>query len=198
MGDNSFAPASVRSGYGTFIVQNIASPAKEVRIFHYPISSGASRNLLKIPGVAESDIRVSLLKGELRNKLLANEITIIASDIELIQFNSNQLAFLTLSGVMSGTKIGIPQQSFVWHQDVHLNGIIDGVNTAFTIPNGVFIQNTNYTIIVYLNGVKQNLNDDFTISSSTPAGFDTINFVIAPEIITPPTDVITADFWQAT
>lgn len=201
MGDNSFAPYVVKAGYGQFVVLNIANPPKMVRIFNQPIypfgSDGDTRDLLKTAGWSEADIRASLLKGEIRNKLLAHEILILASDVDLLQFNSNQLAFLTASGITIGTQVGIPQQLFVWNQDIHLDGTVDGVNTVFTIPSGVFIQTGYYTIVVYLNGVKQNLNDDFTISASTIAGYDTVTFAVAPETIIPPTDVVTADFWQS-
>ena len=74
MGDNSFAPYVVRAGYGQFVVLNIANPPKMVRIFQEPIypfgSDGDTRDLLKTPGWSEADIRASLLKGEIRNKLL--------------------------------------------------------------------------------------------------------------------------------
>lgn len=200
MGDNSFAPNTTRAGYGQFVVLNIANPLKVVRIFNYPIqpfnADGDTRDLLKIPGLGEADIRASLLKGELRNKLLANEIVVLASDVDLLQFNINQLSFLTASGITYGTQVGIPQWTNVWNEDIHLVGVVDGVNTKYTIPSGTFVQSGYYKIVVYLNGVKQNFNDDYTISASTSKGLDTITMGIAPEIITPPTDVLTADYWQ--
>ena len=203
MGDNSFAPYVVRPGYGQFVVRNIANPLKMVRIFNEPIypfgSDGDTRDLLKTPGWGEADIRASLLKGEIRNKLLAHEIIILASDVDLLQFNMNQLAFLTASGITIGTQVGIPQQLFVWNEDIHLVGAVDGFNTVYTIPNGVFVQSGYYTIVVYLNGVKQNFNDDFTISESggPGTGYDTVTFTVPPESSTLPVDVVTADYWQA-
>jgi len=44
--------------------------------------------------IGEGDIRDSLLKGALRNKLIAGEIEIVDSDIHLIQFNEEQKVFL--------------------------------------------------------------------------------------------------------
>lgn len=195
MGDNSFAPGNIRSGYGTFVVQNIANPPKVVRIFNYPILSGQTRDIMAINGVAESDIRSSLLKGELQYKIRSGEIVVIASDVDLLEFNNNQASFLYSSGVATGIQIGIPQQSFVWNEDVQLVGTVDGVNTVFTIPSGVFIYNGYYKIVVYLNGVKQLINDDYTISMSTPAGYDTITFAVAPYSDSY-TSTITADYWQ--
>jgi hypothetical protein len=91
----------------TFTVQNITSGnrAKTIRLFQYPINSLGIRDLLKIPGVAESDIRASLLKGELRNRIINNEIVVVASDIDLLQFNDINLAFLTAAGITNGTTV---------------------------------------------------------------------------------------------
>lgn len=202
MGDNSFAPGYPRPGYSTFVVQNITNPPKMVRIFNWPISppgnDGDTRDYMKVPGVAESDIRASLLKGELKHKLLAGEIVILASDIDLLQFNDLQATFLYQSGVATGIQIGIPQQAFVWSQDIPLVGVVDGVNTTFTIPNGTFIQSGYYKIVVYLNGVKQNPNDDYTIFASDGGSlYDTVIFAVPPESSVLPSDVVTADFWQS-
>jgi hypothetical protein len=200
VGDNSFAPAPVRSGYGTFVVQNIAVPAKVVRVFHYPLNpagtDGDTRDLLAIPGISEESIRASLLKGELQHKLRSGELTIIASDVDLLEFNNNQAAFLQSYGVATGIQIGISQQAFVWSQDIHLVGLVNGVNNIFTIPSGVFIQSGQYKIVVYLNGVKQNYTDDYIIAASTSAGYDTVVFTVPPESSVLPVDVITADYWQ--
>lgn len=63
--------------------------------------------MIAIPGVSESDIRASLLKGELRHKIKAKEIVVLFSDIDLIQFNQEQLNFLTNAGITQGTKISV-------------------------------------------------------------------------------------------
>lgn len=97
---NQFAP--FRKYNQGFVVRNIASPNKMVRIFQFPIGPGQDRDLLDIPGVGEADLRASLLKGELLRKLRANEITITFSDIDLLQFNDNQKQFLMDSGVVNG------------------------------------------------------------------------------------------------
>lgn len=87
-----------------FTVKNIVQN-KTVRIFTYPISPGETRDLLTIPGVAEADIRSSLLKGELLRKLLAKEIIVVCSDIDLLQFNDEQKAFLQESGIIEGLEV---------------------------------------------------------------------------------------------
>jgi hypothetical protein len=100
MGMNSFAPFSKNPN--CFIVQNIATSKKTIRIFDYPIVWNTSRDLLRIPGVDEADIRGSLLKGEINHKIKAQEIVVICSDIDLLQFNLAQKAFLLSAGIIHG------------------------------------------------------------------------------------------------
>lgn len=88
-----------------FIVRNTAPGNKRVRIFQYPIGNGLERDLLAIPGISEADIRHSLLKGQLLEKLNAGEITIVDSDIDLLQFNDDQKAFLASHGVTKGLEV---------------------------------------------------------------------------------------------
>src|ERR1019366_6611666 len=132
MGMNSFATDSIRPGYGTFVVQNITGMAgnpnkpKCVEIFNYPIlSNGGIRDLMMIEGVSEESIRASLLKGEINRKLRAKEITILASDIDLLQFNQNQANFLYSSGITNGIKVTPSQMLYEWYQNSLLNGVVD-------------------------------------------------------------------------
>ena len=196
MGNNSFAPFQKKNT--TFMVKNIITKSnKTVRIFNYPIPVGQTRDLLDIPGVAEDDIRAALLKGEILEKLLAEEIAIVQSDIDLLQFNDDQRTFLQNSGVTVGLQVTADQMAVLRKDDVQLNGPVDGVNTTFTIPSGTWIQNSLYKIIVYLNGVKQVYLDDYTIAESGGAGtgYDTVNFTIPPEASILPIDVVTADYY---
>jgi len=196
MSNNSFAPFLKQNT--SFIVQNIITNSnKEVRIFQYPIPVGMQRDLLAIPGVSESDIRASLLKGELLHKLLAKEITVVYSDIDLLQFNNDQLNFLTQNGVSIGTKVTSSQMAVLRMEDIQLVGNVDGVNTIFTIPSGKFIQNGTYKIIVYKNGVKQVYLDDYYIfeSGGVGTGYDSVVMTVAPTVTPSPVDVITADYY---
>lgn len=196
MGNNSFAPFSVNPN--SFVVQNIALPKKTIMIFNYPINYGASRDLMKIPGVSESDIRASLLKGELNHKIKAGEVIIGFSDIDLLQFNSQQMAFLQNAGVSSGLQVTSANMAIVKNEDVILIGNVDGSNTVFKIPSGKFIENQPlYKIIVYLNGVKQAFLDDYFIAESggPGTGFDTVIMSVPPEAVPAPSDVVTADYY---
>ena len=68
---------------------------------------------------------------------------------------------------------------------------------VFQIPAGTFIQNTDYRIIVYKNGVRQLYLDDYFIAESggPGTGYDTVIFVIPPATVPAPYDVLTADYY---
>src|ERR1700722_9637258 len=207
MSMNSFAPSILVPGTSTFVVQNITgqagnpNPPKCVFIFQYPIAeNGGTRDLMQIPGISEESIRASLLKGEISNKLRANEVTILASDIDLLQFNNNQANFLYSSGVATGVQVDIGQFSSLWQQDIELDGVVDDSNMVFTIPSGKFLFDGNlHKIVVYKNGVKQVYLDDFFIAESggPGTGYDTVVFTVAPQVDPLPVDIITADYYIA-
>lgn len=122
MGMNDFAPFLKK--YGCFVVRNVTPDRKKtIKIFQYPINYMQTRDLLQIPGVGEADIRASLLKGELRHKILANDIVVECSDIDLLQFNLDQRAFLRAAGVINGLDIGggilTPAEHQVLRQLIH-------------------------------------------------------------------------------
>jgi hypothetical protein len=193
---DQFAPYQKR--YGCFIVRNITPDRnKTIKIFTYPINFNCTRDLLQIPGVSEQDIRASLLKGELRHKILARDIVVECSDIDLLQFNLDQKAFLQDAGIVNGLQVTSENLSVLKKEDIQLLGAVDDSNTVFTIPFGKFIQNVLYKIIVYKNGVKQFFLDDYFIAESggPGSGYDTVIFVEPPTTTPPPDDIITADYY---
>lgn len=197
MGMNSFGPFPIRAGYGKFVVKNLTTN-KQISIFQNPIPPGRERDLLAIEGIGEGEIRISLLKGEILYKLLAKEITIVESDVDLLQFNTNQRKFLLQSGITSGLVITSAQEDVTYFINVLLDGVVDGINTVFTLPDEAkFLQVLNqYELILYYNGVRQLLTVDYTTSESggVGTGFDTITFTDAP-ILGVTTSYITADYY---
>lgn len=196
MGNNSFAPFQKLAT--SFIVRNIITDSnKTVRIFQYPIPVGQERDLLEIPGIAEADIRASLLKGELLVKLMANEIEVVFSDINLLQFNFDQRSFLESNGITLGTRVSKDNRLYYEYRDVELLGVVNDANTVFTVAAGNFIQNGPYNIVVYKNGVKQLYLDDYSVAESggPGTGYDTVIFSSPPSTTPPPSDVITADYY---
>lgn len=194
---DEFAPFVKK--YGCFVVRNICSDRrKTIKIFNYPIMWGTTRDLLDIPGVAESDIRASLLKGEIQHKVLARDIIIECSDIDLLQFNDDQKQFLLDAGIINGLQVDFSNMNVLRKEDIMLDGTVNDVNTIFTIPNGdIFIQNLTYKIIVYKNGVKQVMGDDYTIFEQfgPSTGYNGVIMATAPTTIPTPIDVITADYY---
>jgi hypothetical protein len=192
-----FAPGYPLPGHGTFVVLNTSRQNKTINIFQYPINQGATRDILQIPGVGEADIRASLLKGELRHKILVGDIIVLASDVDLLQFNIIQRTFLQNAGIATGLQVTVDQFAIIQQQDIELVGLVNGINNTFTIPSGTWIQNHPYTIIVYVNGVKQVMNDDYIIAEGggVGTGYNTVIFSISPESIPMPLDVVTADYY---
>jgi len=188
-----FAP--YRKINGCFVVLNVANPPKTIRIFNNPINSGQTRDILAIYGVAEDDIRASLLKGELNHKIRAGEIVITCSDIDLLQFNANQKTFLQGAGITTGLEVSTSQLTSNFRIEMVLVGALNSINTVFTLPppDVYFLETTTYKITVYKNGIRQLLNVDFTPveSGGTGTGFDEVVFALPPDS----TDSITADYY---
>lgn len=182
---------------GCFVVQNTSPQVKTIKIFNYPIPFNRTRDLLQIPGVAEADIRASLLKGELQHKIRSRDIVVVCSDIDLLQFNQGQKQFLQAAGIVNGLQVSSTNLDVLKKEDIILIGTIDNINTVFFIPSGKFLQNVTYKIVVYKNGVKQVYLDDYFIAESggPGTGYDTVILTAAPTTTPAPIDVITADYY---
>lgn len=97
---SDFAPGPKQNT--AFIVKNISSSRRTIKIFGNKIAWNHEFDLLGIPGVAEEDIRASLLKGDLLRRLSNQTIEIVQSDINLLQFNEEQREFLESNGITVG------------------------------------------------------------------------------------------------
>jgi hypothetical protein len=128
MGMNSFAPGSFECGQ--FVVRNISPQKKTINIFNYPINLGCSRDLLRIRGVAETDIKSALMKGQLRNKFLVGDIELVFSNIDLLQFNDCGIKYLEGYGFTTGVLVGFDQLDG-YTQQLILNGGGGGGITPF-------------------------------------------------------------------
>lgn len=169
-----------------FIVQNISSPPKTIKIFQIPIRHNCFYDLLEVSYVSEADIRHSLLKGELQRKFLAGEIRVVSSNIDLLQFDSCQLGFLESMGITDGLQVasdgygGLPVN---FKENISLVGARDGVNRLYKIPapdkfiNGIF-QNSEFHISVHHNGKLLEQGIDFIVAESggVGTGYDSVIF----------------------
>lgn len=77
-----------------FTIRNISPQRKRLTVFNTPIEYLQTYDLMTIEGIAEDDIRSSLVKGELANKIRVGAIQIVSSSINLLQFDSEQKAFI--------------------------------------------------------------------------------------------------------
>ena len=107
VGFDAFFPKRVNT---KFVVRNIAPGNKCIHLFMCAINNGDTRDLLAIPTVSEADLRHSLLKGELLIKFLAHEVEVVESNIDLLQFEPEQKAFLESIGIVTGLEVEIPAQ----------------------------------------------------------------------------------------
>jgi hypothetical protein len=161
MGMDSFAPH--RNICKSFIVKNICPDRnKTISIFRYPINFGKERDLLKIRGVAESDIRASLLKGEIWHKFLAGDIELIFTDVDFLTWSDCEREFLTHFGFIPEKAPGLQIQcvhisddamacidgyitnnhpptppgslNYAWREKIPLIGLRNGMNMTFFTP----------------------------------------------------------------
>lgn len=169
-----------------FVVKNIADRGKTIKLFNVPIKNQCVYDLLDIKYVSEADIRHSLLKGELQRKFKAGEITVVASNIDLLQFDKCQLSFLEEMGITDGLQVssdgygGLPVN---FKENISLVGARDGVNRIYKVPtpdkfiNGIF-QNSEFNISVHHNGKLLEQGIDFIVAESggNGSGYDSVIF----------------------
>jgi len=199
-GDNPAIPEPYRSAI------HYLSPKKAVSIFNYPINPGQTRDLLQIPGIQESDIRASLLKGVIRHKLLCGDIELVSSNIDLLQASPEQRDWLHSFGFDDGVMVKCDQLHedvftcidgyitanhpggggtlyYLWRQEIPLIGLRNGINRTFFTPdkflNGLTLAGDRFHIQIKHNGKDLYEGIDYTISESSGpgTGYDTINMI---------------------
>jgi hypothetical protein len=177
-----------------FRVKNISKDGRTIRCFGYPILANLTYDLLSINHISEADIRHSLLKGELMVKIKQQEIKVIESDIDLLQFNDEQKQFLKNAGIIKGLEIGNSQLSedidigggagslpINFHENIPLIGLKNGVNRYFMTPDKFFVgilEGSDFSIRIRHNGKGLDPDLDFEIQESggLGSGYDTIFF----------------------
>lgn len=173
-----------------FKVLNTAPEGKRIRVFTLPIKNGMVRDLMEISFVSEADIRHSLLKGELHRKILAGEIRVVDSNIDLLQFDECHKQFLIDAGIIKGLSVdgydgyGGKTVNYLFKQEFELLGAKDGVNRVFTVaPGDKFIDGildgNEFHIHIDHNGRRLIQDIDYVIleSGGFGTGYDTIRFI---------------------
>ncbi len=184
-GFNQFAPYLKKNK--CFIVKNITefdNRKKVIRIFDYPININCERDLLMIPGVSEESIQASLFKGEIRHKICAKDIIIVCSNINLLQFDDAEKAFLQSAGIVEGLEvIGVGRVPYLWREEKDLIGLKNNSNRTFYTSekflNGTFVTGDQFHIHIKHNGKDLYEGIDYTIaeSSGPGTGYDIINLI---------------------
>lgn len=130
----------------SFIIKNTTTDRnKTISVFGCSILYNQTKDLMSLPGISESDIRDSLLKGELRNKLLYGDITIVFSNVELIQFSESQKTFLESANITEGLEIIPTVNSFNTIADLAAfddSNLIDGVAVYVKSNSSLWIKIT--------------------------------------------------------
>ena len=85
-----------------FIVQNTNSRKKTIKVCGIRIPYGTSYNLMKIGGIDQAYIINSFQKGEIKNKVLVGDITVLVNDLNLTTFNDSHATLLSSAGVTTG------------------------------------------------------------------------------------------------
>jgi len=143
-GFETFFPKRVNT---KFVVKNIAPGNKCIKLFMYPINNGGTRDLLMIPTVSEADIRHSLLKGSLLIKILAGEIEVVDSNIDILQFEPQQRQFLWDAGIRIGLDCGGSGDGYQFTEEEY-NTLIQIINLADGdgYGEGVYASSWKYTL----------------------------------------------------
>jgi len=120
-----------------FKVTNVNRDKKIIKVFHYPLPYACTIDLMQKKGIAEQDIKTSLLKGELNFKIRVGDILIDCSDIDVLTFNAAQKSFLYSAGINIGVEAttsgggGGSVLDYAFKQGMPLFGIKDGKNNLF-------------------------------------------------------------------
>lgn len=175
-----------------FIIRNISSENKKLRIFDYPLLPGNEIDLMKLE-ISECEIRNKLFKGALFRKLLCNDITLVKSTINLLKLNASQIQFLKEHSIDNGASIvtdqggGSTYPTFFIKQGMKLIGEQNSKNRVFTTAekfiNGEYYNNI-FHILIRHNGRELVEKTDFFVYESEGAGtgFDTIIFTFSPKL----------------
>ena len=141
-----------------FIVKNISPQRKKIRLFNYPLNPGETRDLLTIDYVSEAEIRRSLLpNGDLWRRIHYRDVEVVDSNIDLLQFDTEQKNFLYSSGVDEGLEIHTSAGTTILVKNHRTNLLTD--------KNSINVEGTGITASTHLGDDTQ---ADITILTGDP------------------------------
>jgi hypothetical protein len=168
-----------------FRVVNIAPSRKITNVFKYPLRFGQEVDLMQQFGFSEDNIKISLLKGELRWLLLTGHIYVTCSNINLLTFSQGEIDFLHWAGIDVGVEVSGEAATHYMRYNIEMSGDKNRSNRVFKTPeeflNGEYSGN-RFNICVYQNGALKLQNLDYVVEKSSimmndPVVFDQIRFI---------------------
>ena len=88
-----------------FTVKNVSSQRKSISIFGLSIGYLRTADLMAISEITEAEIKASLTKGELANKIKAGDIKIASSSLNLLEFDSAFRTFIDNANITPGDPV---------------------------------------------------------------------------------------------
>ena len=108
VGYNTFFPKIEDS---KFVIKNVTN--KTIKIFGFKIAQNRSIDLMSLSYISEADIKHSLLKGDLQNKINLGEIEVTESNINLVQYNTNFIRYMQSAGLSTGLRDSGPDEMII-------------------------------------------------------------------------------------
>lgn len=96
-----------------FVVKNVSPSEKAIKVFGLKIPFNTSRDLLAIDEITEADIKASLAKGELANKIRKGSLKIVETTLNLIEVDPGQRAFVESAGLVPGSVEGVDPETVI-------------------------------------------------------------------------------------
>lgn len=151
-----------------FIIKNISD--KALIIFNVKINPGSELDLMQLSYISEADIRNSLIKGVLKNKLKNNEISIISSNITLTSYSDDFTTQLFNSNIFTSVKnessiANITSDLTITNQQIILaNAVSNSID--ITLPDLDLVSNTYSQISVKKIDSTDNIVNIYTAKSA--------------------------------
>lgn len=134
-----------------FVVKNVSELKKTISIFNLDIEYNNIADLFSLPNISESDIQVSLAKGELANKIRVGDIRIVENTLNLLTFDKNQVNFINDARLNEELLIGIDPKDLIGNNSN--NQIIDKWSSFGEInPSFSYDENNLLLRIDYASG----------------------------------------------
>lgn len=131
----------------SFIVKNITSPpGRIIKVFNTQVYPGQTLDVMRVLGIGETEVRDSLLKGDLGKKIKNRQLMVVSSTLVLPESDAAYISFLNSSGLNAN--------------------IINNTTGLFGTSNAsALTQSTWYIDPANSSGFASNANDGYTATT---------------------------------